>query len=115
MLKIEREQMGRVAVLRLYGDVDEGSVEELRMALVGCLREEYYDIVLNLSGMKFISFMGVGVLVERLRQFRLGGGDMKLVGPNLYTERLLRMSGCTTLFETFDSEPAVMRMYQEAA
>ena len=48
--------------------------------------------------------MGVGVLVERLRQFRNYNGDMKLIGLNLYTQRLFRMAGVTTLFDTYSAE-----------
>ena len=70
MLHIEREFFDDQAVLRLEGDVDEEGVKQLRIALVDCFREDCKDVVVNMLGMRFISYMGVGVLVERLRQFR---------------------------------------------
>jgi len=115
MLNIERERQGEVTIIRISGDVDEEGVKELRIALVECLRENAYNVIVNLSGMKFISYMGVGVLVERLRQFRSYNGDMKLVGLNLYTQRLFRMTGVTNLFETFETESQAVQGLQKAA
>lgn len=115
MLNIENEEVGDVTVVRVQGDVDEDGVRQMRISLVNCLRSNGYNVVVNLSGMKFISYMGVGVLVERLRQFRSYDGDMKLVGLNLYTQRLFRMTGVTSLFDVYESEAEAIQEYREAA
>ena len=115
MLNIETLKAGDIAIVRVEGEVDEDGVRQLRIALVNCLRDNGYNVVVNLSGMKFISYMGVGVLVERLRQFRSYDGDMKLVGLNLYTQRLFRMTGVTSLFDVYENEADAIRDYQEAA
>lgn len=115
MLRIDTENIGDGVVLRLDGDVDEEGVKQLRIALVDCLRDNHHHVVLNLQGMRFISYMGVGVLVERLRQFRANKGDMKLVSPNMYTQRLFRMTGVTNLFEVFESESAAIEVFAHAA
>ena len=115
MLNIETRKTDDIAIVRVDGEVDEDGVRQLRIALVNCLRNNGYNVIVNLSGMKFISYMGVGVLVERLRQFRSCDGDMKLVGLNLYTQRLFRMTGVTSLFDVYDSEADAIREYREAA
>ena len=115
MLNIETLKAEDIAIVRVDGEVDEDGVRQLRIALVNCLRNNGYNVVVNLSGMKFISYMGVGVLVERLRQFRSYDGDMKLVGLNLYTQRLFRMTGVTSLFDVYESEADAIREYKEAA
>ncbi len=115
MLNIETRKTDDIAIVRVDGEVDEDGVRQLRIALVNCLRNNGYNVVVNLSGMKFISYMGVGVLVERLRQFRSYDGDMKLVGLNMYTQRLFRMTGVTSLFDVYESEADAIREYKEAA
>lgn len=115
MLRIDRGKAGSVTTLRLQGDLDEGSVPELRITLLDLLRDGDCNLVVNLTGVAFVSYMGVGILVERLRQFRTAGGDIKLAGMNLYTQRLFRMVGVTSLFETFDTEAQAVRVYQQAA
>ncbi|MBN2308674.1 MAG: STAS domain-containing protein, partial [Candidatus Hydrogenedentes bacterium] len=108
-------ETGPVTVLRLDGDMDEAGVESLRTALYECATQGRFRVVLNLRDVGFMSYMSVGVLVERLRKFRGFGGDIKLVGLNLYTERLFRMVGITGLFERFDNEAQAAGTFQEAA
>lgn len=115
MLSITTEPGDGVSIIRVVGDVDEDGVKDLRIALVKCLREQSCNVVVDLSSMSFISYMGVGVLVERLRQFRSYEGDMKLVGLNLYTKRLFRMTGVTSLFDTYETEAEAIQGCRQAA
>jgi len=115
MLRTERLETGAVTVLRMAGDIDETGMNQLRMDLMACIQDQRFNVVVNMSEVKFVSYMGVGVLVERLRQFRAYGGDMKLCGVNLYTERLFRMVGISKVFEVHDTEHQAIQVYQEAA
>ncbi len=114
-MKTYRAEVGTVTVLRLEGDLDETGVDALRSELCACVQEGRTRLVLNLSEVRFISYMGVGVLVERLRRVRALSGDIKLTGVNVYTQRLFRMIGVTSLFETFESESQAVGVFQEAA
>jgi len=114
-MNLEREEMGPVTVLRLEGDIDEDGVNALRIGLLRCIKDRRFNLVLNLSGVRLVSYMGLGVLVERLRQFRACGGDMKLVGINLSLNRMFQMAGVASLFEVYDGEPNAVQVYQEAA
>jgi anti-sigma B factor antagonist len=112
VLNIERLESGAVTVLRLEGDIDEDGMNQLRLSLAQCIQDQRCSLVVNLEQVKFVSYMGVGVLVERLRQVRAYQGDMKLVGVNLYTERLFRMVGVTKVFETFRNEQLAIQAYR---
>ena len=114
-MQIERVDLGAVTVLRLAGDLDEHGVDALRTALYECLTQGRFKVVLGLREVGFISYLGVGVMVERLRKLRDLWGDIRLVGINLYTERLFRMVGVTSLFKTYDSEAQAVGVFQEAA
>jgi anti-sigma B factor antagonist len=107
--------MGSTTVVRLEGDIDEDGVNVLRIGLLNCLKEHRCRVVANLSGVRYVSFMGLGVLVERLRQLRLQGGDLKLVGVNTYTQRVFRMAGISSLFEIHESESQAVQGFREAA
>lgn len=115
MITIERLENGAVTVIRLAGDIDEDGMNDLRLALTGCIKDRRCNMVVNLADVSFISYMGVGVLVERLRQLRAYGGDMRLCGLNLYTDRLFRMVGVSKVFQVCDSEPQAIQTYREAA
>jgi len=114
-MKVDRTESGNTLVIRLQGDLDERSVEDLRKILYGCLCEGHYNLVLNLNEVGFVSYMCLGVIVERLRRFRSLKGDIKLVGVNTYMDRLFRMVGVTSLFEVFETEGQAVGGFQQAA
>ncbi len=114
-MKIERMENGRVTIVRLSGDIDEEGMNDVRLALMHCIQDHRCHVVVNLDEVQFVSYMGVGVLVERLRQLRAYGGDMKLTGVNLYTERLFRTVGVTNIFEIFTTEAQAVQSFRTAA
>lgn len=114
-MEIERVDMGHVVVLRLSGDIDEDGVNALRLELLECLKAHRCNVVLNLKDVRYISYMGLGVLVERLRQLRARNGDMKLAGVNLYTTRFFRMVGVSSVFDVLDTESQAVQVFREAA
>ena len=115
MMIVDRINDGDSVILRLEGEIDEDGVKGLRNVLLECLTQNRSRVVLNLSGVRFISYMGVGVLVDRLRQFRACNGDLKLVGVSLYIERLFRMVGVTSLFDIHDCENQALQVFREVA
>lgn len=115
MLTIERLESGAVTVLRLDGEIDEMGVSSLQESLVGCMQDQRVNVVLNLSNVNFVSYMGVGVLVEKLRQMRVLNGNLRLTNVNVYTDRLFRMVGVTRVFECFGNETEAIQSYRKAA
>lgn len=114
-MKSERYEIGAVTVLRLEGEIDEGGMDVLRDAILECVRDQRCNLVANMAGITFVSYMGVGVLMEGLRVLRTYGGDLKLSGVNLYTDRLFRMVGVGKIFETYDNEEPAVNSYRQAA
>ncbi len=115
MLKIDSYEQNGCTVMQLDGDIDEDGMNVLRLSLMECIQAQKCNVVVNLESVKFVSYMGVGVLVERLRQLRACNGDLKLAGVNLYTERLFRMVGITNVFDTYATEALALKAFAEAA
>lgn len=115
MINIHRTEVQGVTVLRLEGEIDEEGVDTLRVGLLSCLKEKRTNVIVNLSGIRYISYMGIGVLMERRRQLRRLGGDMKLVGLNLFVQRAFHMASVTALFCICDSEAQAVEGFREAA
>lgn len=109
MLAIERLDLGEVTVLRLRGEIEESSLNTLLLALVNCLEQRRYRVILNLVGVAFISNKCCGPLVDRLSRFQEAGGDMYLASPNLYIRRLLRMLCLNHVFHCYDTEDQAVR------
>ncbi|MBP8128988.1 MAG: STAS domain-containing protein [Candidatus Hydrogenedentes bacterium] len=114
-MNVHRLESGAVTVLRPVGDLDEEGAKDLRLSLGGCLQDQRARLVVNLTDVNFVSYLGLGLLVECLRQFRACRGDLRLAGVNLYTRRIMRMAGILHLFEIYEDETVAIDSYRKAA
>ena len=115
MLNIDEIEVGAVTVLRLQGDIDDEGVGALRVSLLECLRERRCRVVVNLSDVQYLSYLGIGILIERLRQLHKQGGDLKIVGANVYAQRIFRMAGVSAILRTYESEASAIQGMRQAA
>ena len=103
-LAFEKVEHDNVAVLKVEGNLDTSTSKLLKKALVELIRDERYNIVVDMQKVAQINYMGVGTLLERLRQVRRFEGDLRLSGLNKLTCKCLSMVGASKVFETFVSE-----------
>ncbi len=101
----------RVEILRLEGDLDENGVNDLRLALLESFRNGNSNIIINLAEVSYVSYLGIGALLERLQMARANHGDLVLVGPNLCTLRFIQMIGLTSVFSIYDSEDKALQHF----
>jgi len=114
-MEIQRTDMGPVTVLRPMGEIDLEGVNALRVTLLECIKEKRVNVVVNCAGIRNISYLGVGVLVERMRQLRASGGDLRLAELNLCVRQILHMAGIATMFNICETETQALESFREAA
>ena len=68
------------AVLKVNGYLDTTTAGELETALYGLLKKNNYKIVIDLSGVNYISSAGWGIFIGEIKEIRNHGGDLKLAG-----------------------------------
>jgi anti-sigma B factor antagonist len=103
MMDLTRNEEGPVTVIRLAGEIDQESVNTLRVGLLNCLKDKRCNVVVDCSDVRYVSYMAVGVLLERRRQLMAGGGDLKLAALNLVVKRTLHMASVTGMFSIYDT------------
>lgn len=69
-----------VSVLKVSGYLDTTTAGELENALYGLLDRNAYRIVVDLSGVNYISSAGWGIFIGEIKRIRNHGGDLKLAG-----------------------------------
>lgn len=74
------KQADDVAVLKVSGYLDTTTAGELESALYGLLNKKSFKIVVDLSGVTYISSAGWGIFIGEIKQIRNHGGDLKLAG-----------------------------------
>ena len=74
------KQADDVAVLKVSGYLDTTTAGELENALYSLLNRGSYKIVVDLSGVTYISSAGWGIFIGEIKEIRNHGGDLKLAG-----------------------------------
>ncbi len=77
------EQAGsryQVAVVRVLGQIDTTTSHELERRLQYLLKDQQFEIAIDLSKVSYISSAGWGIFISEIRGIRESGGDLKLAG-----------------------------------
>lgn len=68
------------STLKVSGYLDTTTAGELETALYGLLRKGHYKVIVDLSGVTYISSAGWGIFIGEIKEIRNHGGDLKLAG-----------------------------------
>ncbi len=86
-----------VLVLRVVGEVDLATVEQLRGHLHQHLAGAHRGVVLDCTAVSFLAACGIGLLVEIADQARADGRPLRLVAHSRLVLRALEVTGTNEL------------------
>jgi stage II sporulation protein AA (anti-sigma F factor antagonist) len=102
-LSIELEVKQEVLCIRLSGELDHHTADELRRKAVNTIESHNIrHIVLNLERVSFMDSSGLGVILGRYKQIKQVNGEMVVCAISPPIQRLFDMSG---LFKIIRLEP----------
>ncbi len=102
----------KVDVLDVKGNVNVFDMIGINNQLDKLIEKDHKKVILYFKGTKHIDFIGLGMLVERLRKLRALNGDLKLVGLNPYVLKLLKMTGVSKLIQTYSNTSDAIRSFR---
>lgn len=108
-LKVTREELKRSDVVTLVGRIDSGNASQLDAFLKTHLVDHgHYHIVLDMSGVSYISSAGLRAMVALQREATKHRGGVVLAAPSERVEEVLKLAGLSKLFTAFpDTTQAV--------
>ncbi len=92
-----------VSVLKVSGYLDTNTAGELESALYQLLKKEEFKIVVDLSGVTYISSAGWGIFIGEIKDIRNNGGDLKLSGMIGDVYEVFQLLEFNTILESYDS------------
>ena len=109
-LRLVDRPAGDVVVLELHGHlvVDEGD-RALRERVRALAAAGKRSILVDLRDVSYVDSGGVGTLVQMYTELTDQGGQLKLLHPSPHSERVLRITHLTTVFEIFEDEAEALR------
>ncbi len=93
-LMINMEVKRDVLCIRLIGELDHHTAEELRSRVEDTLQTyQVHHILLNLEQLTFMDSSGLGVILGRYKHIKSLGGEMVVCAISPVVKRLFEMSG----------------------
>ena len=114
MLTISTRMSGDVAVLTLAGRLVVEDIESpLRTEIDRLVSDSHVKLVLDLAAVSYIDSAGLGLMVAKFVSMRSRGGDLRLVHPTPRSMHLMTITSLATVFETYASEDAAVRSFED--
>lgn len=113
---IQREQQGSLDILHLDGSLDSYSFARLETALNELDEQQRTQVVLDCSGLDYISSAALGALIGFARRAREHNGDLKLANLSPKIFNIVELLGFHKILEIHpDTEQAANRFSSTAS
>lgn len=95
----------QVSVIKVGGFIDTTTSSEVDRALTGLLKQNRFNVIIDLGNVDYISSAGWGIFISEIKAIRDHNGDLKLVNmiPDVYEIfELLEFHHILEVFETVE-------------
>ena len=92
----------RCSLVSVSGRVDSNTAPTFEDALRAVIEGGQRNVVLELSGVNFMSSAGLRGMVSSLKACKKGGGDLFIATPSDRVSDVLKLAGLTSLFSVYD-------------
>ena len=101
-MDITTRTQGDVTIVAFQGSLDSATAPQAQQALDGILAKGGRTIVVDFTGLDYISSAGLRVLLGAAK--RLGAGALRLFGLNETVGEVFQISGFSTILAVFATE-----------
>ena len=102
---MEMEARSSVLLIRLKGELDHHTAEQLRLQAEDAIEKNgIKHIVLNLEELHFMDSSGLGVILGRYKKVKKNNGEMIICAISPAVKRLFEMSGLYKIVKVEPSE-----------
>jgi anti-anti-sigma factor len=103
VLSVEVEVQEWGTVIKISGEAGVSNADELSRRLMPVTASHPPLVVFDLAGLRFISSLGLGLLMEFQRGLNLHGGHVRLVNPQPAVHDMLRKCRLDTVLRVAES------------
>jgi anti-sigma B factor antagonist len=110
---IERSMEGTLSVLALNGYLDAHTAPEFENAVQADMQAGRLGIIVDCTGLTYISSAGLGVFMSFIEELREVGGDIKICGLAPKVEQVFEILGFPALFDILPDRAATVKRFAE--
>nr|WP_301484362.1 STAS domain-containing protein [Intrasporangium sp.] len=100
-LSINRADRGERTVMTLGGEIDVYTAPFVRERLDEAVHAGRVNLIVDMTGVRFLDSTGLGVLVGRLKLTRSLGGSFRIVGTDTRVLKVFAITGLDKVFEIY--------------
>src|ERR671912_78094 len=93
----------KTTTVSVKGSVDALTAAELTKTIRKQIEEGHANLVVDLTGLAFMSSAGLRSLLGAVKESRSHGGDLRIVSTNPGIDKVLKMSGFHNIAKVFTS------------
>ncbi|MCL6570479.1 MAG: anti-sigma F factor antagonist [Bacillus sp. (in: Bacteria)] len=109
-LNIDMETKHNILVIRLSGELDHHTADELRAKVITVIeKNEIRHIILNLEQLTFMDSSGLGVILGRYKQVKQVQGEMVVCAISPAIQRLFDLSGLFKIIKMEQTEESALQ------
>jgi anti-sigma B factor antagonist len=101
-MEISVKPLKHVDIVSVTGRIDSATAPEFDNALKGLLEHGRRKLVLDFTGLEYVSSAGLRAMLSALKAAKNGGGNLVLVKVNERIRDTLTLVGFQTLFDQFE-------------
>lgn len=113
-MEINRKNEEGTEVLTVKGEVDASSSIDLDHAIAGCVEAGATKILVDCTGLEYISSAGLGVFMSYVEEFREKGVRLVIFGLNNRVAHTFSLLGLADLMDIAPDRAAADSMIHEA-
>jgi anti-anti-sigma factor len=102
-MEFKESKSGEFWVIALIGSLDTPKHMELQRKLLGIIESGEKNIVVDCSGLTYISSSGLRILLVVLKKIANAGGTLRLAGLRDNIREILVIAGFTSIFSIFST------------
>ena len=102
-MNIQDRQVNEVTVISITGSIDALTAPNITEHINGLVSQNQIKLVADFGGVDYTSSAGLRVLLGAVKETRSKGGDLYLVDVQPDVEKVLTLSGFTSILKIFPS------------
>ena len=102
----------KVTTVSVNGSVDALTAAQLTETIKKQIEDGHSSLVVDLSGLAFMSSAGLRSLLGAVKETRSHGGDLRIVSTNPGIDKVLKMSGFHNIAKVFTSQADAVASFE---
>ncbi len=102
-MSFEINRNDNIVILTVLDDVILDTVQEFRELIHSLVDQKVVYVILDVSGIEFISSRGLGVIGYAMDVMRKSGGDLKIFGMKQEVKVIFDICGLSQIIDMYDS------------